>query len=84
MDTEKTLIAHLSSLSGCLYKKTEKLEHDLLGTKNCTDVKAEADYFKDTILPSMQEARAVADELELICGERYWPFPTYGDLLYRI
>ena len=84
IDTEKTLIAHLSSLSGCLYKKTEKLEHDLLSTKNCTDVKAEADYFKDTILPSMQEARAVADELELICGEQYWPFPTYGDLLYRI
>ena len=32
----------------------------------------------------MQELRAVADELELNTAESYWPFPTYGDLLFSI
>ena len=36
------------------------------------------------MFPAMQELRAVADELETLVGEDYWPFPTYGDLLFKI
>jgi glutamine synthetase len=32
----------------------------------------------------MEAARAVADELEYGIGEKYWPYPTYGDLLYGV
>ena len=32
----------------------------------------------------MHELRAVADELETLVAEEYWPFPTYGDLLFKI
>ena len=83
-EVEKTLIGKLSSLSGCLYKKTEKLESILLDVKNYSDIKAQADYFKDTVFPAMQEARAVADELEVLTGEEYWAFPTYGALLFQV
>ncbi len=41
-------------------------------------------YYKDKIIPLMNEAREAADTLELIVGKKYWPFPTYCDLLYRI
>ena len=32
----------------------------------------------------MQELRSVADEMETLVGDKYWPFPTYTDLLYRV
>ena len=32
----------------------------------------------------MNEARRVADELETLVGEKYWPYPTYGELLFKI
>ena len=33
---------------------------------------------------SMEDARKVADELELLVGRVYWPFPTYGDILHYV
>lgn len=83
-DVETSLISKLSALSSCFYKKTEALNTALLDVKNYTDVTECAAYYRDTILVSMQEMRAVADEIETITGESYWPYPTYGDLLFRI
>lgn len=43
-----------------------------------------ATYYKDSVIPCMEELRAVADKLETLVGKDYWPFPTYTDLLYKI
>ncbi len=43
-----------------------------------------AAYCKDQILPAMAAVRKPADELELLVGKKYWPFPTYTDLLYSV
>lgn len=83
-DFEKELIAKLSSLNSCLYKKTNQLESALLDSKNYTDPLECAKYYKGTIFTGMQEVRAVADELETNTASQYWPFPTYGDLLFNI
>ena len=32
----------------------------------------------------MEAARAIADELEMLVGKKYWPFPTYGDMLFYV
>ena len=48
------------------------------------DLKERAGYYKDTILLSMQEMRAVADEIEQLVGAEYWPYPTYGELLFHV
>ena len=32
----------------------------------------------------METARAIADELEVSVGRKYWPFPSYGDLLFSV
>jgi len=40
--------------------------------------------YKDKILPLMEAVRADADRLEELVDERLWPFPTYGDLLFRV
>ena len=43
-----------------------------------------AKYYKNDVIPAMAEVRKPADELELLVGKEYWPFPTYTDLLYKI
>jgi len=40
--------------------------------------------YRDDVIPDMQSLRAVADELETIVGEEYWPYPTYDELLFNI
>ena len=43
-----------------------------------------ARYYCDKVLAQMETARAIADELELSVGRKYWPFPSYGDLLFSV
>jgi glutamine synthetase len=41
-----------------------------------------ATYFRDKIIPAMQELRAAGDELEVLVDNRIWPMPKYRDLLH--
>lgn len=82
---QESLIHKIAALSGSLYKKTETLGAAVLNTKDHEEnIEERAQYYKKNIFPAMQELRAVADELETLVGEDYWPFPTYGDLLFKI
>ncbi len=81
---ELSIIKKISSLNACLLKKLDELDSSLLGSKNYTDVKENAEFYKDTVKVKMQEVRAIADELETIVGKEYWPFPSYADLLFSI
>lgn len=81
---EESLITKLSSLSECLYKKTENLDSLMLDVKGYDDLLSCAKFYHDTILLAMQELRAVADELEVNTAEKYWPYPAYGELLFNV
>ena len=81
---EEQLLGRLAPLTDCLYSRAVRLEGELIDAKNCADSKAQADYYKDVIFASMQELRAVADELEPLVAKDRWPFPTYGDLLFSV
>lgn len=81
---ETSLIQAVSALCDAAAKKVSALETVLRSTKECGDVTAEANFYTSSVIPAMNELRAVADELETLVGERYWPFPTYGDLLFKI
>ncbi|MBO5929836.1 MAG: glutamine synthetase III [Clostridia bacterium] len=84
-EVETDLIAKLSQLSACLYKKAEKLQADMVAVSDYEgDAQSLATYYKNTIFVDMQEARADADELETLVGEKYWPYPTYSELLFGI
>ena len=39
---------------------------------------------RDSVLVKMNELRVVCDEAETITAKSYWPFPTYGDLLFGV
>lgn len=46
--------------------------------------KEQAFYYREKVVPAMEELRHYADELERIVDRRYWPFPTYADLLFEV
>ena len=48
------------------------------------DAKAQATYFRDTVKPAMLALREPADRLEMIVDKEYWPFPSYGDLMFEV
>lgn len=83
-ETEKVLVAKLSLLMHSLHNKTELLESKLIEVKNFQSPVECADYSRSHIFAAMQELRAVVDELEANTAKRYWPFPTYGELLFSV
>lgn len=81
--TELGLIRKLSSL---LDTASEQIDHldSTLGKVPEEDALVIAEYYRDQVIPAMQDLRATADQLELLVGQDYWPFPTYGDLLFSV
>ncbi len=81
---EKKTIGSLSVLTDCILTKAEKLCEAVEGAAAIEDY-TEAGYaVRDNVVTRMAELRAVCDEAELAVGEKYWPFPTYGDLLFGV
>lgn len=83
-DLEETLLQKISMLSGSLIKKVETLEQACLHAKENKEPLCNALFYKDNVLPAMNELRAVCDELETVTGKNYWPFPTYTDLMFSV
>lgn len=78
-------------LFSTINEKTEELIGAIESMQSVVDAAPEdveelkiAAYCKDQILPAMAAVRKPADELELLVGKKYWPFPTYTDLLYSV
>lgn len=83
-EMEEKLLTKLSALSDCLYRKMEHLEAKMFEIRDIGDVREQANFYDDVVFVAMQELRAVADEIEMLVGEKYWPYPTYGELLYSV
>ncbi|HHV29251.1 glutamine synthetase III family protein [Acetivibrio mesophilus] len=81
---EESLINVVSDLSACLYKNIEKLDNSILEAKNQDSLLNTAKYYREVVFINMQELRSVIDNLETKIGKKYWPFPTYGELLYSV
>lgn len=79
---EKSLIAELSQGADQLLEKTEELEKYLSKVEEYTDFIAQAKYFRETVLTTMNSLREIADNLETKTAAKYWPFPTYADILF--
>ncbi len=45
---------------------------------------AQASYYHDSVIPAMDAARKTADALELCMGKKYWPMPSYSDILFYV
>jgi glutamine synthetase len=83
-DYEEKTIAKLSSLASAMYYSVETLEKDLGAVKEIEDAKKQALEYRDRIIAEMQELRTAVDEAECITAQKYWPYPTYGELLFGV
>ena len=80
---EVDMIRNLTNLSTNMYKKMRSLE-ELIAEAPQGDDQVLAEYYRDAIIPAMDRLRAVADEIEPLVGEKYWPYPTYGRMLFAV
>ena len=82
--TQKELLdevtKYLKEMKAALKKLTEVTEK----ASDITEVKDQATYFRDVVKVAMDELRAPADKLEMIVDKEFWPFPSYGDLLFEV
>ncbi len=67
-----------------MYEDNKELEKLSINAAEISDLQQRANYYRDNIIPYMAKVRASADELELITAKKYWPMPTYGDLIYKV
>ena len=79
---ETETLKKLSGLSDSLYLKCAELETALV--KIPKDAQKAALYYHDTVFALMQEMRAIADEMETMTSAEYWPYPSYGEMLFNI
>lgn len=81
---ECELVEKLSALNSSALSKVKKLEAAIYGAKTISDNAALAMYYKDAVIPAMNELRIVCDECETLTAEDFWPMPTYGDMLFGV
>ncbi|MDD6036143.1 MAG: glutamine synthetase III [Lachnospiraceae bacterium] len=81
---ESGLVKKLSVLCDRIAEKTAELEAALLELATAEDIGTEANLIRDKILVKMSELRLACDEAETVTAKDYWPFPTYGDLLFGV
>lgn len=81
---ETELVRKLSDLIERMADAGDALEDALLKLGDAKDAQAEANAIRDTVLVKMCELRLACDEAETVTAKKYWPFPTYGDLLFSV
>lgn len=74
----------VNDLTAALSEKAYALSDAVVKAQGISDAEAQARCYHDEVFAEMQSLRAVADELETIVGEDYWPFPTYDELLFNV
>ena len=80
---ETSLVKRLSLLTDQIQIRTEELAEALVQLQE-EDVIKESEQIRDIILPKMCSLRIPCDEAETITAREYWPYPTYGDLLFGV
>ena len=79
---ELALVKALTEKVAALLERQAVLEEKVSAAPQGT--KEAPRYYHDEVIPAMAGARAVADELEMMVGEKHWPFPTYAKILYYV
>jgi glutamine synthetase len=81
---EKDILTNLSALADSILSRAYDLDDVIARTKAIEDVTEQSYAIRDNVLLKMSELREACDEAETLTAEEYWPFPTYGDLLFGV
>ena len=81
---EMDLVKKLTDLEKEMYKNLQNLEDITVKASGIEDMKEASTFYHDEVLTAMGMLRAPADQLETLVGEKYWPYPTYGKMLFYV
>ena len=82
--SETKALTRLSADADAMSDAVDALQAAGDAAKALSDESAKAVAFHDDVLPKMDALRAAADDAETICGEDYWPLPSYSKMLYYV
>ena len=82
--SETKTLTKLSADADAMSDAIDALQAAVDAAKAEADESVKANAFHDKVLPAMDALRAAADDAETICGEDYWPLPSYSKMLYYV
>ena len=82
-NAELKALSRIADLADVMADKVELLEKAEIQCGDYDNAEL-AVFIHDSVIPKMKELRVVVDELETLTGKDYWPFPSYGDLLFSV
>ena len=74
----------LSSLTDAIAQATEELEDTLMTVKSAEDFGEMSELIRDKLIAKMSELRISCDMAENITAKKYWPYPSYADILFSV
>ncbi|MBQ5398087.1 MAG: glutamine synthetase III [Ruminococcus sp.] len=82
---ETKLVTDLSQKLVCFADKVSELENDLIKAGELSDdMQAYADFYCNVVFADMQALRAIGDDMETQTASDYWPYPSYGEMLFGV
>ena len=81
---ETKVASKLSSLNTGAYEITMKLENEVRDANGEKNIERNAKLHEERVLSTMNDLRAVVDEMETMTAKEYWPMPSYSELLFRV
>ena len=81
---EITTMERLSELTDYILESVIAVEKALNDLKSKEDIFKKSEAVRDDVIPKMDILRKYVDEAEMLSSEKYWPFPSYGKLLFSV
>ncbi len=82
--SETKTLEQLSADADAMSDAIDTLQDSVNAAKALPTEAAKATAFHDNVIPVMDALRAAADDAETLCGEDYWPLPSYSKMLYYV
>ena len=82
--SETKTLGRLSADADAMSDAIDTLQDAVDAAKALSSESEKAVAFHDNVLPAMDTLRAAADDAETLCGEDYWPLPSYSKMLYYV
>ena len=81
---ETNLVKKLSALTDLIASRADILENDVESARIQEDIGVQSGEIRDRVLPDMSALREACDEAETLTAKKYWPYPSYADLLFSV
>ena len=81
---EQEQLKNMSMLSNEIYKGLLHLDRALCSARSAENTAVAADIYKDEVIPSMNNLRAHVDAMETDIAWEFWPYPSYGEMLFSV